>query len=138
MALSTLSLRLRELLSPITFGEAARYTASDVRTLLDPSTPVHTSLEEQEERRDAVIQIAARPSAWTGRLGRQRAWELGRLADRLPTIVGLYSRGVPLEEVAHRERCLTAYTVERALDAACACIAEQLNSRRSADDRLVA
>ena len=138
MALSTLSLRLRELLSPMTFGEAARYTASDVRSLLDASTPTNPSAEEPDERREAVLEVAARPSAWTDRLGRQQRWVLGRLADRLPTIVAFYARGTSLEELARREGCLTTYTVERALDAACACIAEHLNSRRSADDRLVA
>ena len=138
MALSTLSLRLRELFSPITFGDAPRYTAPDVRTLLDAAVPVDASTEESAERRDAVMAVAARPSAWTGRLGRQRVWELGRLADRLPTIVGLYARGTPLEELARREGCLSTSTVERALDVACTCIAEHLNSRRSADARLVA
>ncbi len=146
MALSTLSLRLRELLSPISIEDAARYTASDVRSLLDPSAPdSHTTVaatdadsDSLEERRDAVLEVAARPSAWTDRLGPRRAWELGRLADRLPSIVALYSRGTPIEEIGRREGCLTTYTVERALDIACACIAELMNSRRSADARLVA
>ena len=138
MALSTLSLRLRELLSPISIGDAARYTAPDVRSLLTPSAPSGASSEAPDERRDAVLAVAARPSAWTGKLGRQQAWELGRLADRLPTLVALYSRGTPLEELARREGCLTASTVERALDVACACIAEHLNNPRSADARLVA
>ena len=156
MALSTLSLRLRELLSPISIEGAARYTATDVRSLLDGSTPESVAPENTaplsassdaateavsdslEARRDAVLEVAARASAWTGRLSRQQAWELGRLADRLPTLVALYSRGTPLEELARREGCLTASTVERALDVACACIAEHLNNPRSADARLVA
>ena len=156
MALSTLSLRLRELLSPITVEDASRYTATDVRSLLDGSTPESAAPEgstpelaapdvstdaapgDVEARRDAVLEVAARPSAWTDRLGRQQAWELGRLADRLPTIVALYSRGTPIEEIGRREGCLTTFTVERALDLACTCIAEHLSSRRSADDRLVA
>ena len=137
MALSTLSLRLRELFAPISIGDASRYTAPDVRTLLDAAT-LDASSEETDERREAVLAVAARPSAWTGRLGRQQVWELGRLADRLPTIVALYSRGTPLEEIGRREGCLTTFTVERALDVACACIAAQLNDRRKGDDRLVA
>ena len=52
--------------------------------------------------------------------------------------MALYSRGTPIEEIGRREGCLTTYTVERALDIACACIAELMNSRRSADARLVA
>ena len=146
MALSTLSLRLRELLSPISLEGAARYTASDVRSLLDPSardplapTAASDAAEDRlEERCDTVLEIAARPSAWTDRLGRRQAWELGRLADRLPSIVSLYARGTPIEEIGRREGCLTTYTVERALDVACACIAEVLSSRRRADAQLVA
>ena len=150
MALSTLSLRLRELLSPISFGDTPRYTALDVRSLLDTNGPADASSEESieppteagptnvAERRDAVMEVAARPSIWTSRLGRQQVWELGRLADRLPTIVASYARGAQLEEIARRQGCLTTATVERALDVACACIAEHLNSRRSSDDRLVA
>ncbi|MDP8924597.1 MAG: hypothetical protein M3O34_17215 [Chloroflexota bacterium] len=146
MSLSTISVRLRELLSPISIGDAARYTAPDVRTLLEASTPVPASVgaaadvtaEAQDERRDAVLAVAARPSTWTSRLDRQQVWQLGRLADRLPTIVALYSRGTPIEEIARRERCLVTSTVERALDVACACIAAHLNASGSADDRLVA
>ena len=164
MALSTLSFRLRELLFPMSTGDAARYTAPDVRTLLEASAPPDASprldtspaaptdaastapagatstalTRAPAERRDAVLEVAACPAAWTSRLGRQQAWELGRLADRLPTIVALYSAGTPLDEIGRREHCLTTSTVERALDVACACIAELLNARRSADDRLVA
>ena len=146
MALSTLSLRLRELLSPISIEGAARYTASDVRTLLDPSAPdthappamADADSGSLKERRDTVLEVAARPSTWTDRLGRRQAWELGRLADRLPTIVALYTRGTPLEEIGRREGCLSTSTVERALDVACACIAAALNARRAVDDRLVA
>lgn len=138
MALSTLSVRLRGLLAPISIGDAPRYTVHDVRALLDPSVAVDASSEATDERRDDVLTVAARPSTWTSRLGRQQVWELGRLADRLPTIVALYARGTSLEEIARREGCLIASTAERALDVACACIAAHLNSRRSPDDRLVA
>ncbi len=138
MALSTLSVRLRGLLAPISTGDDARYTAPDVRALLDPSIAADGSSGPTDERRDDVLTVAARPSSWTSRLGRQQVWELGRLADRLPTIVALYARGTPLEEIARREGCLIAATVERALDVACGCIAAHLNGRRSTDDRLVA
>ena len=126
-------LGLRAALSPFfTGGTAARYTARDVRSLL--GLPQSTL----DARREAVLQVAAFPSSWTGRLDKQRAWELGRLADRLPTIVSRYAAGTPLDEIGRTERCLATSTVERALDAACACIAAQLNARPTADARLTA
>lgn len=97
--------------------------------MVDPRTPTGPD-------RRAVLDVAAVPGGWTESLGPRRAWEIGRLADRLLTIVSLYAAGVPLDEISRRLGCWSAWSVERALDAACDCIAAQLNRRRAPGDRL--
>jgi hypothetical protein len=124
MAYTTVLSRLSRLGRPADGEHNPRFTAQEVREILSPQ------YRSTGDRLDAVQEVAAIPGAWTGRLGKDRAWQLGRLAGRLPTLVYRYASGTPLDEIARGVGCLTTSTVERALDAACACIAAELNARR--------
>src|SRR6266540_654484 len=76
---------------------AGRYTAGEVRRLLDPKAE-----GADQERRRAVLATASLPGAWTERLDPREAWSLGRLAGRLPTVVGFYASGLSLDEIRER------------------------------------
>lgn len=121
MAFSSLPVRLRRLLQPQALARADAYTAGDVRRLLDPGAPACA------DERAAVLEIAALPSVWLGELSSQQALALGRLAQRLPTIIYLYASGASPETISRRVGSWTMWGVERALDAACACMAARLN-----------
>lgn len=131
MAFSACWPRLRRgVSSPRDARGANDFSAADVRRLL---TTDEDTLDPA--RRQAVLAVAARPSAWTARLDARRAWELGRLAERLPTIVYLHTSGAAPEQVCKRLGTLSALTAERALEVACGCIAAQLNAARAAGVR---
>jgi hypothetical protein len=131
MAFSACWPRLRRgVTSPRDTRDANDFSAAEVRRLLNTSEdPIDPA------RRQAVLAAAARPSAWTARLDASRAWELGRLAERLPTIVYLHTSGAAPEQVCKRLGTLSALTAERALEVACGCIAAQLNATRAAGVR---
>jgi hypothetical protein len=125
MTLSSPLPRFRRACSTLLGGRSARYTGSDVRALLDPDAA------ESDERRRAVLAAAAVPSAWLDHLDDSEARELGRLAQRLPTIIFLHATGASSEEILRRVGGWGTWGVERALDAAAGCIAARLNDRSS-------
>ncbi len=102
-----------------------QYTVDEVRHLLKTQTGIaHPS------RARAVRATASTPGAWTDRLDRETAWKLGWISERLPMIVFFYTSGLGFEEISRRIGSWSAWEAERALDAACACIADRLNDRR--------
>ena len=125
MILSSTLSRLRQTRFALLGRQGGRYTAGEVRRLLSPNAP------ESDGRRGAVLAAAAVPGVWLDHLGERKARELGRLAGRLPTIVFLYASGASLEEILGRVGGWSTWSVERALDAAAACIAAGLNDRGS-------
>jgi hypothetical protein len=102
------------------------FSAAEVRQVLTTTTD-HAG---DPVRRGAVLAVAALTGDWTTRVDRRLAWELGRLAERLPTVVYLFTSGASPDEVRARLGTLSSATAERAFDAACACIAAQLNAAR--------
>ncbi len=124
MTLSAPLLRLRQTFSALLGGRSARYSGSDVRALLDPNAA------ESGERRRAVLSTAAVPGSWISYLRDRDVRELGRLAERLPTIVCLHASGVSLDELARPAGTRSTWRVEQALNAAADCIAARLNDER--------
>ena len=123
MILSSTLLRLRQTRSALLGRQSGRYTAREVRRQLRRNAP------ESDERWRAVLDTAAVPGAWLDYLGEREARELGRLADRLPTVVFLCASGASSEEILQRVGGWSTWGVERALDAAARCIAARLNDR---------
>jgi uncharacterized protein CbrC (UPF0167 family) len=77
--------------------------------------------------------VATVPGDWLAHLDEREAWQLGRLADRLPTLVYWHSVGVGLEEMLARAGGWSTWRFERALDVACGCIAAYLNRAGNED-----
>jgi hypothetical protein len=123
MITSSPLLRVRQACAALLDQRADRYTAGEVSHLLHPDA------RGSDRRRQAVLEAAAVPSAWLAHLDRREACELGRLAERLPTIVFLHASGSSPEQIAQRVGGWGAWGVERALDVAARCIAERLNRR---------
>ena len=116
--------RLRQLFSARAGRGSQPYTADEVRALLDPQTVA------AEERQQAVLDAAAVPSSWTGYVRPRDARELGRVAERLPTILHWYRSGLPLEEIGRRLGPFGGPArARRALEVAASCIAARLNAR---------
>lgn len=93
--------------------------------------------EVRERLRDAhptdprtilVQETAARTSLWAGRPSDKLAFELGRTANRLPSVVYWYRQGVPPCEIGRRLSPFgDEWDAERALDVASTLIARSLN-----------
>jgi hypothetical protein len=125
MTLSSALPRLRQACSAVFDRPLARYSPRDVRALLAPAAG------ELDEGRRAVLATAAVPGAWLDHLGKRQAHELGRLADRLPTVVFLHVSGASSQEILRRVGGWSTWSVERALDVAADCIAARLNDREA-------
>jgi hypothetical protein len=88
----------------------------------------------EDPRTLAVHAAAARTSVWSSRLPDRLAFDLGRTASRLPTVVYWYCQGVSLHEIGRRLSWFGgAWDAERALDVAAALIADALNRGERAD-----
>jgi hypothetical protein len=102
------------------------YSAREVRARLrEDAAPI-------DSRTAAVHAAAARTGAWTRLLPKDASREsrLGLAASRLPTVVFWYRQGISAEEIGRRltpfgEGCYG----ERAIDSACALIADLLNGK---------
>jgi hypothetical protein len=98
------------------------YTAAEVRQRLQVD-------RSDDPRTVAVHAAAAQTSIWSSLLSRTAAFDLGRAADRLPTIVYWYRLGLSPCEIGRRLSPLGgAWDANCALDAAAALIARALNS----------
>lgn len=101
-----------------------RYTAEEVLALLG------TEPADSDHRQRSVLATASVPSAWTGYLSSADAWQLGRDAYRLPTILFWHRTGLSLEEIGRRLGLFSGtWQARRALEAAAGCIAARLNDR---------
>jgi hypothetical protein len=97
------------------------FTAEEVRQRLQVDCP-------EEPRTAAVHAAAARTSLWSSRLPKRVSFDLGRAANRLPTIVCWYRQGVPAHEIGRRLSPFGgAWDADRALDVAATLIADLLN-----------
>jgi hypothetical protein len=97
------------------------YTAAEVRQRLQVDTA-------DDPRTAAVHAAAAQIGVWSNLLSQRAADELGRAANRLPTIVYWYRQGVPPGEIGRRLSPLGgAWDANRALDTAAMLIAQALN-----------
>lgn len=97
------------------------FTVEEVRQRLQVDT-------EHDERTQAVHAAAARTGVWSGQLSDRLAFELGRAANRLPTVVYWYRQGMSLRDIGRRLSPFGGvWDANRALDAAALLIANSLN-----------
>ena len=119
--------RLRRLRSTLSTDRTSRYTAAEVRSLLDPQVDGVTA------RGAAVLAAAAVPSGWTAYLGQGEAAELGQAAGRLPTILFWHRAGHSADEIGPRLGLFGgSRRAERALEVVAGCIAARLNDHGQA------
>jgi hypothetical protein len=112
----------RRLSLPRLLAHRQSYTAREVRQRLQIDT-------DADARTAAVHAAAAQTSVWCNRLRDRVAYDLGRSADRLPTVVHWYRQGLTEDEIGKRLSPFgTNFDAQRAIDAATALIAEALNS----------
>jgi len=98
-----------------------RFTPPEVRRRL-------LSEDLSDPRTSAVRAAAARTAVWSALLSDRTAFELGRAAMRLPSIVYWYVQGVPPDQIGQRLSLFgSAWDAERALDVATSLIARSLN-----------
>ena len=94
------------------------YTPAEVIALL----AARSATTGQPGRARAILACAAQPSEWMDRLDARTAWQLGRLAQRLPTVVAWYRAGLSFKEIGKRIGSLGgSWTARRALEAAACC-----------------
>jgi hypothetical protein len=111
-------------LLPRLLAPRSNFTAEEVRQRLRVDRP-------EDERTAAVHAVAAQTGLWSGRVPDRLAFDLGRAASRLPTVVYWYRQGVPLHEIGRRPSPFGgASEATRALDAAAWLIARTLNHHR--------
>src|SRR5262252_4128101 len=98
-----------------------KYIAREVRDRLQVDW-------EGDERTAAVHAAAARTAIWSSRLPDRIAFNLGRSAHRLPTVVYWHRQGVQPDEIGRRLSPFgTEWDADRAIEAATSLIAEVLN-----------
>src|SRR3954470_665616 len=97
------------------------YTSREVRQRLQIDRP-------DDPRTAAVHMAASQIGVWSSLLSQRAALELGRAANRLPTIVYWYRQGLTPGEIGRRLSPLGgAWDADRALDTAAMPIAQALN-----------
>ena len=106
---------------PRLLSQRNTFTAAEVRQRLRLNGP-------GDARTAAVHAAASMTAVWSGLLSERTAFDLGRTATRLPTVVYWYCQGVPMHEIGRR---LTPFggpwDADRALDVAAALIAHAMN-----------
>ncbi|MCA1647598.1 MAG: hypothetical protein LC797_19750 [Chloroflexi bacterium] len=113
--------RLLGKLTPSQILKAPTYSPEEVRMRL-------RERELADPRTAAVHAAAARTGRWASLVSDKLAYELGRAAPRLPTVVYWYRQGVPAHEIGRRLSPFGgAWDAERALSVAAALIADSLN-----------
>lgn len=107
-------------------NQAMQFTASEVRCRL-------RQRGDTDPRSVAVHTAASDVSAWTSLLSRRAAFELGRSADRLPTVVYWFTQGRQLEEIGRGlSRFGGTWDGDQAVETASGLIARLLNQRLAA------
>jgi hypothetical protein len=103
------------------FRTHKHYTAAEVLQRLQVD-------RADDPRTAAVHAAAAQIGVWSSLLSERVAYELGRSAQRLPTVVYWYRQGVSPCEIGRRLSPLGgAWDANRALNEAAALIAQALN-----------
>ena len=98
------------------------FTPQEVRQRLQVETT-------HDERTRQVHAAAARTAVWSSRLPDRLAFELGRAAHRLPSVVYWYRQGLSMHDIGRRLSPFGgAWDANRALDTAATLIADALNS----------
>jgi hypothetical protein len=98
-----------------------RFTADEVLQCLRVGEP-------GDGRTAAVQAAAARTGVWASRLPDKTAFQLGRAAGRLPSVVYWYTQGVSFNEIGSRLSPFgSAWDARRALRVAAELIAAALN-----------
>jgi hypothetical protein len=98
------------------------FTPEEVRRRLQVDDMAH------DERTQAVHVAAARTGVWSGQLPDRLAFELGRSAHRLPSVVYWYRQGLSPRDIGRRLSPFGSdWDANRALDAAASLIAQSLN-----------
>ena len=98
------------------------FTAQEVRQRLQ------VDFATSDERTRHVHAAAAHTAVWSSRLSDRLAFELGRAASRLPSVVFWYRQGVSLNEIGRRLSPFgSVWDANRALDTAATLIAQVLN-----------
>lgn len=106
---------------PRLLGHHQHFTAAEVLQRLHAD-------RVDDPRTAAVHAAAAQISVWSSLLSQRMALDLGRAANRLPTVVYWYQQGVSLGEIGRRLSPLGSdWDANRALDAAALLIARSLN-----------
>jgi hypothetical protein len=101
--------------------------------------PGSTSSTTLSAGRAATVRAcAAVPSEWLDYLHPERSRELGRAAQRLPSVVYWWSSGCSFAEIGrHLSLFCGDWVAQRALDAALECIAARLNDTNRPPLRLL-
>lgn len=118
-----------------------QYTAQEVLLLLRPNRQHDVCTigvprlrdhpgADLPARTEAVRQVAARPSDWLGNLTKQQRWELGPLAERLPSLLFHHTSGGDTGDLVRRFGGWSSWRYDRALEVAGSCIASSLNNPR--------
>jgi hypothetical protein len=103
------------------------FTAEEVRQRLQID-------EDADERTAKVHAAAAQISLWSSDVPARLAFDLGRTASRLPTVVFWFRQGISPEEIGHRLSAFGGdWDANRALDVAAGLIAQALNRGGIAD-----
>ena len=106
---------------PRLLSRRVTFTPAEVRQRLQQD-------DAADPRTAAVHTAAARTALWSALLPDKVAYELGRTATRLPTVVFWYSQGASAHEIGRRLSAFGgAWDADRALDVATALIAHILN-----------
>ena len=112
---------------PRLLGARNHYTGAEVRQRLQVD-------RLDDPRTAAVHAAAARVGVWSSLLSPRAAIELGRAADRLPTVVYWYRQGLSACEIGRRLSPFGgAWDANRALDTAATLIAQALNRGGAAE-----
>ena len=114
--------------------------SSKSRPLLPRLLPLRKSFSRAEVRQRLLVQKADHPrtaavhsaaamtSVWSSRMPERLAFDMGRTATRLPTVVLWFRQGLPAQEIGRRLSTFGgAWDAERALDVAATLIADTLN-----------
>lgn len=118
---SQTSSKSRGWLLPRLLAPRKNYTVAEVRKRLKLAM-------DNNPRTAAVHAAAAMTGVWSSEMPDRMAFDLGRSAGRLPSVVFWYRQGMSLCEIGRRLSPFgTRWDADRALDAAAALIAQVLN-----------
>jgi hypothetical protein len=118
---SHISSKLRRSVPRLLGSRRKSFTSEEVRQRLQVDAAA-------DERTAMVHAAAAQTGIWSSHVSDRLAFDLGRTASRLPTVVYWFRQGIPSHEIGRRLSAFGgAWDADRALDAAAGLIAQALN-----------